>query len=335
MALLAFYGFDEPGVADTGWDGYGIDAPGRVSGRAWSAQATSTSARVLSFPASAALIAGFAIKFSEILTTAAWLTLRGDAGATSHLNVIFDSVGHLVLRRGTTTLATSAQTASAGVWYYLEVKATIADAGGVCVVRVDGVDWINFTGDTRNAGTATTIDSLRLIGAGSGTSGTITWDDMYVCDGTGAAPYNDFIGDHKVETLRPAGNGASSQFVGSDGNSVDNYLLVNEVTPDPADYVGSGVAGSRDLYDTGDLAATTSGTVRAVQVQLYAAKSDAGTATVKTAIRSPSGVVDASTAQPLSTTYAMLNGPIRLTDPDGAAWTIGTVNGMQVGAEVG
>jgi hypothetical protein len=263
------------------------------------------------------------------------LMVLGDNGSTTHLTVNYSATGVIQLRRGEGSgaiIATSAERVQDSVWHYLEIEATIADAGGVAKVRLNGVEVINFTGDTRNGGTATTIDGL---GCGRSSGGSlIGLDDLYVCDDTGAAPYNTFLGDVTIPFRLADGNGALSQWVGSDGNSTDNYLLVDETVPNTSDYVASDVTGNRDLVTVQNMTSTT-GTVLAAQTVIYGAKSDAGAANVKMLQRASTGTVFAdATGQPLSTTYAAYGGEIRVLDPDGTAWTHTKINNLEVGVEV-
>jgi len=257
------------------------------------------------------------------------LTLYGDANATSHLTVNVDASNHITLRRGAgngTIIATATLTVPVNTWFYLEVKATIADSGGICIVKVDGTEHINFTGDTKNAGTLTTFSGFNLMG-----SSAWTLDDLFVLDATGSAPYNDFIGDVSIKGLRPNGNGASSQYLGSDGNSTDNYLLTDEDPWNTTDYVGDSTAGNRDLYEHGDLAIV--GTVHCVQEHIYAQKSDGGARSIKTAKRSTGGTVLAGSSQALSTSWTLYSSALDATDADGVDWTVSTVNSHQFGVE--
>ena len=92
------------------------------------------------------------------------------------------------------------------------------------------------------------------------------FDDVYLVDTS--APNGDFLGDVRVAYLAPNGNGASSQFVGSDLNSVDNYLLVDEVPAnDDTDYVQSDVLNNIDTYALADLPANA-GVVKSVMSSL-------------------------------------------------------------------
>lgn len=302
---------------------------------------TATSTATLNLSASAKKTVGFAYTLVSTigygLSTIAPAQFCSDAGATIHLTLMTDATGHLVLRRGATNgtvLATSTQIYPTNQWRYIEMQATIADSGGTCIVRVDGVEWINVTGDTRNAGTSTNIDAVKLNGSSTTDS---YWDDMYVTNGTddtavtGRAD-DGFLGDIKVEPLLPSGNGASSQWVGSDSNSTDNYLLVDEQPVNTTDYVGSATDGNRDLWDLPSVAASAL-QVLAIRPSVYAAKTDAGAASIKQLVRTSDGTVTTDTTQPLSTTYATYWGALRTTKPGGGAWTPTDVNGLQIGVE--
>ena len=68
------------------------------------------------------------------------------------------------------------------------------------------------------------------VGPNGATTANYDYDDLYICDGTTVPgePVNDFLGDVRVDTLYPNGNGNSSQWVGQDANSTDNYLNVDD-----------------------------------------------------------------------------------------------------------
>jgi hypothetical protein len=258
-------------------------------------------------------------------------TIWSDARATLHLSGQFDSSGHFMLMRGdwngtllqTSTVAIPVITA----WRSLQFKVRIHDTLGEVIIKLDGVTAINFTGDTRNGGTSTSPDGVGIRSK----YGQAKWDDVVVYDTTG--PYNNsWPGQVSIAGLRPIGNGALSALVGSDGNSTDNYALVDEVPASSADYVGSGVTGARDTYDVTTL--TKVGTIVGVQSYVYAAKSDAGTRFFKHIRRTSGGSVDGSSAQPLSTTYLLYGGPIWETQADASAWTVAAVNSHEFGVEV-
>ena len=47
--------------------------------------------------------------------------------------------------------------------------------------------------------------------------GTLDIDDLYICDGTGSAPHNTFLGDCRVDTLLPTADGTAQQWTPSTG----------------------------------------------------------------------------------------------------------------------
>jgi len=345
MALRVIEGFDSVPNLPGGWSvqaGVLSSATGR-DGVNKAAQTNSGNGWIkYNLPAAqATTIFGMAWYMTSGLfgsTTIPGMSVFGDTGVTQHLTVNLDAAGRVQLRRGGasgTVIATSSHTPIVtGTWHYVELKCTIADSGGTAIVKLDNVEVINFTGDTKNAGTNTTVDALGVI-----CTNTSFPDDLYCCDGVDGttlspaqnAANNDFLSDCTVKPQRPDGNGALSQWVGSDGNSTDNYLLVDDVPFSSADYVGSAVAGDRDLYNVTDLVGSP--TVIGVQVKVFAAKSDAGTRSIKTLSRSSGGTVEASSAIALTTSYTTLAGPILTKDPDGTAWTATSVNAAQFGVE--
>lgn len=329
MALLFCDGFDDGPITNK-WTGTSISIVAGRNGNGGQIGGGNNS-MLRPFTASATVIIGFACRITGEHPLVA---VRSDGVGADQLTITVSPGGSLVLRRGDrngTILATSTTPIVMNSWHYIEMKATIADAGGECIVRIDGVDRINFTGDTRNGGTSALVDGVLF--PGSSFTGTVrTIDDLYVCDATGTVN-NDFLGDIKIETLYPSGNGTSSQLTGSDGNSTDNYLLVDEAgTPATADYVASGVTGQRDTYAFSNLA-TNSGPVKGIQINSYANKTDAGSRSIK-ALALSGGSTATGVMTPLQTTYnAHLQ--IQETDPNGGgAWTIASVNAAEFGVEV-
>jgi hypothetical protein len=252
---------------------------------------------------------------------------------TLHCDLRLTAGGFLQITRNGTVLGTGTSALSAGVYYYIEFKVTISDTVGVAGCRINGVSELALTSqDTRNGANAT-ADTFRILGVtGIDAGTTINTDDFYACDGTGGGSDNDYLGDVRVEAIFPSGNGNSSQFLGSDSNSTDNYLLVDEATPnDDTDYVESSTVGDKDTYAYGNLTAT-SGTVYGVIPMPYARKTDAGVRSIVSVARLSSTEVDSSAAT-LSTSYAYLP-DIRTTKPGGGSWTVSDVNSAEFGVKV-
>jgi hypothetical protein len=272
-----------------------------------------------------------AFKWAGISTSAASLSVYGDSGATQHLSVLRNASGLLELRRGGTggtLLATGTTVIPTSAWAHLQLRATIADSGGIAQVRLNGASApeIDFTGDTKNGGTNSTIDRVAWASTSSGYGITDT-----VLLTTAGSVNNSWPGDCRVQTLIPSGNGNSSQGVGSDADSVNNYLLVDESPFSTTDYVGVTTDGNGDTYALSDLDSGTS-TVKAVQVNLHAAKSDAGAKSIKRRVRS-GATTYAGSAVVLSTSYATVT-EILETDPaTSTAWTPSGVNALEAGFE--
>lgn len=250
-------------------------------------------------------------------------TLQCDVRTNVSSNLI------LVTRNGT-TLGSAPFVMSSLIWYYVELKITFHNTTGVAVVRINGIEVINLTNqDTQNTANAT-ANQLR-IGSHQDNAMNGAIDDLYVCDNSGGTN-NDFLGDVRVEAIYPNGNGNSSVLVGSDGNSTDNYLLVDE-TPsnEDADYVQGSTVGDKDTYAYGNLT-STAGTVYGIQILPHARKTDAGSRSIATVARVSATEVDGPN-RTLSTTYTYLP-DIRETKPGGGAWSISDVNGAEFGVKV-
>ena len=218
-----------------------------------------------------------------------------------------------------------------GTWHYIEVKVKIADASGTVELRQDGVTRLSYTGDTQNGGVAN-VDRVAWASRTNGLDYRI--DDIYILNEQGTIN-NDFLGDTRCYPLYPNGNGNYSQLVGSDGNSTDNYLLVDESpVPSSSDYVGSATVGQKDTYTFEDLPVSV-GTIRGVETRVFAAKTDTGTKQIRALVRrsaTDANGVDHALADSAYVTFQ----DMWEQDPHAGpgAWTITNVNGSEFGAEV-
>lgn len=177
-------------------------------------------------------------------------------------------------------------------------------------------------------------------------------DDLAINDTSdpGNGQEMSWCGEGEVIVLRPNGNGDASDWGGSDGNSTDNYLLIDEVPPDSADYVEDNTL---DQIDEWEMEATpaaleSSDTINVVHVGVYAAVSDAASADPDIVLRikaAASGTVEESAALDVnSVTYqgpaplpANSNYQLTLYDLPGAsttAWTKTELDTMQIGVRV-
>jgi hypothetical protein len=340
MSLIFIEGFDD-GLLSQKWSafsGLNVGAGGRTGNKC---QLSDNSDSVLRRTVAvsdehATFIVGSAFMVESSYNAANILGFFSDTMVTTHVWLGVNSNNAIVIRRGDgTVLGTStSNTLIPGTWSYVEVKMTLGDGtAGSVIVRVNNTIVLNLVGiDTKNGGTKTVLESFGWF-ASSGPTGTaFDVDDVYCCNGAGTIN-NDFLGDCSVETLYPSGNGNYSQLLGSDGDSINNYLLVDEPgTPNTTDYVGSAVDGQRDTYAFTDLTHVT-GAVKGVAVRAYAAKSDTGGRSLSNVVRS--GGTDAVlTAQGLGATYGMVANILEQNPVGPANWTIASVNAAEFGVQV-
>lgn len=276
----------------------------------------------------ATYIVGMAVYYSALVSQSDGFLALYDAG-TQHVQLLSNAAGNLILKIGDgTTLATTTRSISAQVFHYVELKVTIGDAGSY-EIRVNGENWSSGSADTRNGANAV-VNAFRVGAIGNTNAATVRIDDLYVCDGAGSTN-NDFLGDVRIQAIFPTGNGNTSNLVGSDTNSVDNYLLVDETSPSTADFVESSTVTDKDTYVFGDVTPTT-GTVLGVQLVPYAAKTDAGVRSIATIARLSGTEVD-SANYTLSTTPQYFVS-VHETKPGGGAWSITDVNNAEFGVKV-
>lgn len=285
----------------------------------------------------ATLIVGFAWRTNAWLSAGLRLPIMrfcSDSNGTIHGTLAIDNAGNLYVTRGTetgTTLGTAATgMVATGAWYHLEVKFVLSDTVGVWEVRVDGVSVISLSGlDTKNGGTKTVVDAVRFISTGAAT---VNFDDVYIANGAGVADNDIGFGDLKVYTYYPNGNGSTNQGVGSDGNSTDNYLLVDEPGDrNTTDYVEIATNDDLDLYAyqdiTGDQA---TGSIRGVCVNTSAMRTGSTGKSFASVARS-GGANYAGPDKALTTQYQHFGRLLDKNPNTGAAWTISEFNAAEFG----
>ncbi len=345
MALIFVDGFDDgltflgkwtgtlgvspPIITASGRNGSGLQASGTAAGiqRAFAAAETDDT-----------FIAGVAVNVvSDSGGAAGLMQFRSDITATVHSTLVRNIDGSVALKLGTasgaTLITTDPNLVPLGVWVYVELKVVLHDSTGTAEIRINGVSRASDTGlDTKNGGTETVFSTFAL-GVQPTSAPLVRFDDLYVCNGLGGVN-DDFLSDITIETILPNGNGASSQLLGSDGNSTDNYLLVDEAPPNTSDYNGSATTGEKDTYEFTNLAGATD--VLGVVAHAYTTKSSGGTKQGRLLARPTSTDFAGADFAPTTTTYSVA-GSITIWDlnPQTAAgWTAAEVNDSEFGMEV-
>lgn len=280
-------------------------------------------------------IVGMALMVNNMSATAPILLFYNTSLAGYQITLRQTSLFTIAARLGDyngTVIGTGTKELKNGIYNYIECKLTIDNTVGSLQVKVNGVTDINLSGIDTQAQSTATADRIYIGNVLSFVYPDHYMDDIYICDGTGSAPFNDFLGDIRVSSLLPNGNGNSSQFVGSDGNSTDNYLLVDDVGAASAtDYVGSANVGDKDTYAMANLP-SASGTVHAVKPVMVATKTDAGARSIASVVRLSGTEVDSANF-PLTASYEFFT-DIRQTKPGGGSWDVTSVNSMEAGLKV-
>jgi len=343
MALLWIDGFDTYGTttgsapspagivgrkyAATTGENYFRVGSGRLGGYSLNLPNDSIYFGAASLTATDTVVAGFAVRFAAIGTR---LFFALYDGATLGVNLTLTPAGEIVIKCGSTTLATSSNAAIAiNTWYYVELKVKCHSTTGTFELRVGGIAVSSGSGVDTQAGANSYHDGFRFLG--QVTSSSMYLDDFYFLDSSGSVN-NDFLGNRRIVTLYPDAAGDSTDFTPDSGS---NYARVNEaVSGDDADYVEDSTAGHKDLYGYAALSGVESD-IAGVQVTTDCRETDATNFTLITVCKSATTESD-DAGQAIGTTSYTSKRRIIETDPDtAAAWTTAGVDAAQFGIKVG
>lgn len=274
--------------------------------------------------AQATWIVGFSFKCAALpASTRTLITFFDPDGTNAHIIFYLLASGAIRVDRSSTPLVTSTQTIVGGGQYFLEFKVTIADASGVAALRINGVldSSLNFSGDTRNAGTAA-AQSIELV---TGSSLGATWDidDLYICDANGSIN-NDFLGDRAAEALFPTAEANYSAWTPSTGT--DNSANVDDASPDAdGTYNDTLTALAKDTFTFGNLSVAAAD-IAGIQYNLISRKDNSGPRFVAPMSRQSAADFVSSVAHSLLDTY-FDHHQIKETNPStAAAWTVADIN---------
>lgn len=240
------------------------------------------------------------------------------------------NTGFVRLYIGSTLVGTGTHFVGDNGWHLVETYLKIDGSNGVFECRVDGVTDISFTGNT--VATTPSIVTNILFQATS-SAGSI--DDLALNSASGTSD-NGWCGDGKIVMLTPNANGDSSQMAGSDGNSTDNYLLVDEIPPNSdTDYVVSDVSGNADLYNLTTTTLPTNAVVKRVYVESRSREEVASGDSIKLGIKT-NGSEYWSTSIVQTAIYGRNVGVDYLINPQtGSAWTQSEIDALQAGVKIG
>lgn len=293
-------------------------------------------AATVGFAPTDVVVFGMAVKLGQWSNTGDYGIAQLYSGGSTQIYFRIMSGGSVEVRDysgGSLRLITSASAPiSLDTWFYFEARVKISATVGEVEVRINGSTIINVTGtDVRN--NSDTVDTLQITGGGNTAGIYQRIDDLYICDDAGST-CNTFLGDVRIDAYLPAANGNSSGFVGSDADSTDNYLLVDETSPDSdTTYVQSNTASAKDTYAFTEMSHTPQSII-ATQLCAMGKKTDAGTRPIHLVTRSGSTDYDTATALNFGTDYQVKRKVDEIDPATAAAWTKSNLNNAEFGIKV-
>ena len=247
------------------------------------------------------------------------------------------NLNNILVYRGNTSSnligSTPAGSLICGIWQYVELQATISSSVGAITIRVNGITVLNLSNVNTQVTANAYCNSVMLNCAG--VSGDLTpngdgscgaWDDFYICDTTGSAPTNTFLGDVRVTTLFPTADGSQDDF--TPNGLTPNYLNVN--TPNPnslINYNSSNTPTDLDLFTVSTL---NNYTIFGTAMMTYSSKDDAGERSIANLIRE--GATDYQLPTSAVSSVGQYDYGLMAINPiTSAAWTSADIANLQIG----
>ncbi len=251
------------------------------------------------------LVVMFAVTRKDAVTSTGYICSFSNSSNNRQVGIGVNMDNTLFVGRGggtsnhwlyNTILASSATALALDVTYWVEFKATISSTVGSYTLRINGVEEASGLG-VNVAGSGTQEWSQVALG---NLGVDCDFDDFILFDQSGTYN-NDFIGDMRVDCLRPTAEGNDDDWTPSTGT--DNSLNVDDTAPDDDSTYNS--AAAADLTDTFVIPNTpvTGAAIRCLQVCVHGKKTDAADCIIAPVIRH-SGTNEVGDDAAMSTSYA-------------------------------
>lgn len=287
-------------------------------------------------PASTELIVGVGFRYATASIGVAGLISFGGSNSSSQGVVLgINSSQQIYAATASsygapgTSLGVASTSLNPNTWYYVEVRAKLSTTAGEFEVYVNGVQVLNLSGVNTATGSISSYQTVTLGGCNNN-SITAYFDDVYICDTTGATN-NTFIGPVSVYSLMPNGAGSATEMTAT--GAATNWEAVADPTDDSTDYVATSTTGQKDYYTFESLPGTVT-TVAGVQLKARSTLPTSGTRKLKMNLKNGASVIS-SALRALATGTWLQNSFVSDTAPDGTAWTPTQVNNTEGGIEAG
>jgi len=234
-----------------------------------------------------------------------------------------------------TTLGTSTASFTQGS-HYIEVIATFHSSTGAVTIYLDGVNVLALTG-VRTTGSGGN-QATKVSFASTRTFGWSGYDDYYICDSSGAAPWNTVISGGnpnnlpKVGTKTISGTGNLAQWTPLSGL---NYTQVNESDMNSdTSYNSTYTIGASDLYSLTSSGLTTN-IIYGVQATSWTKLDSTGSRTASMEWKSGATVYDGSIFTENGTSSYTPHMEMKTLDPNtNAQWTRANLDALQIGMKL-
>ncbi len=260
-------------------------------------------------------------------------------GATAVAQVRWYADGTIRTFCGATQVgsASSATMVLENTWINIGVDFKLHTTTGWFYVYVDGTAVISYNASQTDQSGSTDFD--RFVVGNSTGDATEKWDDYIYYDDV---YWNDTAGEaaaalptsYRYYLITPNGDGNYSQFDGSDGDSVNNYQLVDEIPPDDdTTYVTSDVDTERDSYAMVNYTIPVGSSIASIIPVAKVRKESAGSAYGMKLFTRESSTNQDGSKQSLGTGWGWIF-ERQTTDPSAAAWDQTSLNAVEVGIQV-
>lgn len=242
-----------------------------------------------------------------------------------------DSNGLKVIRGhgGGTALANVPSLFSGSTLYYVATEIYLDDTAGYVKVWVDGTLVVDTGPVNTKYAAVSGWNNFSFAGPWA------LMCDIYCMDGSqphASDPITPLL-DARIDYIQVNGNGYVSNFLGNDTSppeSTDNYLLVDDLTPDSDTTYVEALAAGKDAYTLAN-SPVAGATIVGVTAFAAAKKSDIGVANAKVGLRS-SGTDYMNDSYGLPSSYTEIRHHFGH-DPANGAWTESAFNALEVVVE--
>lgn len=336
MALINFDGFDTY-ANNTDFQSAGYTAlevaiaPGRFTGTSLNINTTTGYVRQ-AYPDKDDNYFGFAFNYDSTASSGVFFYGYNNAG-TATFNLFIDTATRQIsirIANSTTKLATSTTIVQPNTWYYIEVRAFNGSPDTV-ELKINGIT--EFTVSTGFSFLATGPHGFGFNVNNQAACSNFRIDDFWRTDALGTSNIG-FIGERRVEVLRPSADGQFVNFQSNVGPGADLFDAVDDISPDyDTTYVFSDIQGDAATFTTLDTLINNPQSISGVKIENVMRKDDTGPRNAVAVINNGGTLIE-SNEFPLTTDYRKYDAIYEIDPRTGLAWDRTGVEGLEFGFKI-